>query len=352
MVTGRRGDMTDTGRTLKGLARSLGISAATVSRALSGHPGISHSTREKVRTAAREAGYVPNRAARALVTGRGSGFVGLVLQDAGYGREHSYLGEFVRGLGQGLSAHGIDLFLAFVADGQSELGMIRNIVSSRRADGLVLGRTTEADPRVAWLLDAGFPFVTHGRTDHDPAPFDWIDTDGATAFAEAFRLLYRLGHRRFGLVSIEEPMTFRMHRVEGLQSAMAGTDATLAVATSPRHDSDRRDRAIRAMLTAPGRPTAVLCLFDGLALAVLDIAAGLGLQVPRDLSVIGFDNIEPAAHARPPLSTFDSDTLASSQALAGMLVARMNTPDAAPVHRLIRPGFVPRASHGPAPTDV
>ena len=344
--------MTETARTLKGLARSLGVSAATVSRALSGHPGISTGTREKVQAAARAAGYVPNRAARALVTGRGSGFVGLVLQDPGYGREHSYLGEFVQGLGQGLSDLGIDLFLAFVPDAQSELGMIRNIVTSRRADGLILGRTTEADPRVAWLLEAGFPFVTHGRTDHEPAPFDWIDTDGAAAFAEAFRLLYGLGHRHFGLVSIEEPMTFRLHRAEGLRRAMAGTDATLRVATSPRYDSDRRDRAIRAMLTSPDRPTAILCLFDGLALAVLDIAAGLGLEVPRDLSVIGFDNIGPAAHARPPLSTFDSDTLAAARALAEVLVARMNAPDAPPVHRLIRPGFVPRASHGPAPPDT
>mgnify|MGYP001413863033 CR=1 FL=1 len=344
--------MTETARTLKGLARSLGVSAATVSRALSGHPGISTGTREKVQAAARAAGYVPNRAARALVTGRGSGFVGLVLQDPGYGREHSYLGEFVQGLGQGLSDLGIDLFLAFVPDAQSELGMIRNIVTSRRADGLILGRTTEADPRVAWLLEAGFPFVTHGRTDHEPAPFDWIDTDGAAAFAEAFRLLYGLGHRHFGLVSIEEPMTFRLHRAEGLRRAMAGTDATLRVATSPRYDSDRRDRAIRAMLTSPDRPTAILCLFDGLALAVLDIAAGLGLEVPRDLSVIGFDNIGPAAHARPPLSTFDSDTLAAARALAEVLVARMNAPDAPPVPRLIRPGFAPRASHGPAPPDT
>ncbi|HSF64291.1 MAG TPA: LacI family DNA-binding transcriptional regulator, partial [Paracoccaceae bacterium] len=144
--------MDETGGTLKQLARQLGVSAATVSRALSGHPRISAETRTRVEEAARAVGYVPNRAARALVTGRGSGFVGLVLQDPGYGREHSYLGEFVQGLGQGLSAQGIDLFLAFIPDGQSELGVIQNIVSSRRADALVLGRTTEADPRIAYLL--------------------------------------------------------------------------------------------------------------------------------------------------------------------------------------------------------
>jgi LacI family transcriptional regulator len=340
----------DTGRTLKELARKLGVSPATVSRALADHARISPETRERVQEAAREAGYVPNRAARALVTGKGSGFVGLVLSDPGYGREHSYLGEFVQGLGQRFSEHGIDLFLAFVPEGQSEMQVIRNIVSSRRADGLVLGRTTEADPRIDYLIERHFPFVAHGRTDLDAAPFDWLDTDGAAAFDEGFRLVHGLGHRRIGLISIEEPMTFRQHRVEGLRAAMQGTDATLTIAASPRYDVGARDEAIRAMLAAPDRPTAVLCLFDGLALSVLDIAARLGLSVPRDLTVIGFDNIGPAAHARPGLTTFDSDTLASARDLAGMLIDRLASRDAPPVHRLVRPRLVLRESHGPAPS--
>ncbi len=346
---GRNAPVRDTARTLKELAQKLGVSTATVSRALADHSRISPETRERVQEAAREAGYVPNRAARALVTGTGSGFVGLVLSDPGYGREHSYLGEFVQGLGQGFSEHGVDLFLAFVPEGQSEMQVIRNIVSSRRADGLVLGRTTEADPRVDYLMESRFPFVAHGRTDLEDAPFDWLDTDGAAAFDEGFRLLHALGHRRFGLVSIEEPMTFRQHRVEGLRAAMQGTDATLTIAASPRYDVAARDEAIRAMLAAPDRPTAVLCLFDGLALSVLDIAASLGLSVPGDLSVIGFDNIGPAAHARPGLTTFDSDTLASARALAGMLVQRLADRAAPPVHRLVRPRLVLRQSHGPAP---
>ena len=341
--------MRDTARTLKELARKLGVSPATVSRALADHSRISVETRERIQEAAREAGYVPNRAARALVTGKGSGFVGLVLSDPGYGREHSYLGEFVQGLGQGFSEHGIDLFLAFVPEGQSEMQVIRNIVSSRRADGLVLGRTTEADPRIDYLMESGFPFVAHGRTELDPAPFDWLDTDGASAFHEGFRLLHGLGHRRFGLVSIEEPMTFRQHRVEGLRAAMQGSDATLTIAASPRYDVAARDAAIRAMLDGPRPPTAIMCLFDGLALSVLDIAARMGLSVPGDLSVLGFDNIAPAAHSRPGLTTFDSDTLASARELAGMLVKRLETPTAPPVHRLVRPRLVLRESHGPAP---
>lgn len=341
--------MRDNGPTIKELATELGISAATVSRALAGNARISTETRERVQTAARKAAYVPNRAARALVTGTGFGFVGLVMSDPGYGREHSYIGEFVQGLGQEFSAHGIDLFLAFVPQDQSEMQVISNIVSSRRADGLVLGRTTQDDPRISYLVEQRFPFVAHGRTEREAVPFDWIDTDGTAAFGEGFRMLYALGHRRFGLVSIEEPMTFRQHRIDGVRAAMQGSDASLVVTASPRYDAQRRDAAIRAMLAAPDRPTAILCLFDSLALSVLDIAADLGLSVPGDLSVLGFDNIAPAAHARPALSTFDADTMASARCLAKMLLKRLENPGAAPTHRLIQPKLVLRHSHGPAP---
>lgn len=337
-------------KTLRTLAADLGISPATVSRALAGNPRISETTRDRVAEAARAAGYMPNRAAQSLVSGRASGFVGLVVQDPGYGREDSYLGEFIQGLGQGLADHGTDLFFSFVPDGQSELSVIRNIVTTRRADGLILARTSEVDARVDWLLARGFPFVTHGRTGAEAARFDWVDTDGASAFAEGFRLLHGLGHRRFGLVTIEEPMTFRQHRTEGLAAAMAAAgDAVLRVATSARHDMVQRRRVIHDLLTGADRPTAVLCLFDGLALAVLEEAAATGLSVPGDLSVLGFDNIASAAHARPGLTTFDSSTVEAARALALALIARMAAPDAAPRHQLIAPRLVLRGSHGPAP---
>ncbi|MDP4823789.1 MAG: LacI family DNA-binding transcriptional regulator [Aestuariivirgaceae bacterium] len=269
--------------TIKDVAFALGVSPATVSRALAGHPRISRETRDKVEAKAAELGYVANRSAQNLVNGSGSGFVGLVLTDPGYGREDSYLSEFLSGLGRGLTECGVDLFLSAIPQGQSELSVIRNIVNTRRADGLILARTEEVDKRVEFLLERKFPFVTHGRILRDEGQYPWLDTDGEAAFAQAFELLYALGHRRFALMTIEEPMTFRMHRSEGLQRAIeakADPCVTLQVVTAPRYEAARRDAAMEAMLSGPERPTAVLCLFDGLALSVLAKAAALGLSVP------------------------------------------------------------------------
>jgi LacI family transcriptional regulator len=345
--------MSGSGTTIKDVARAAGVSPATVSRALAGHPRIPEPTRLRIAEVAAKIGYAPNRAAQALQSGKGSGFVGLVLTDPGYGREDSYLGEFISGLGSGLADHGVDLFLSAIPEGQSELSVIRNIVTTRRADGLILARTSEVDARVDYLLASSFPFVTHGRVQRDDLTFPWVDTDGAAAFAEAFDLLYGLGHRSFALLTIEEPMTFRLHRTEGLLAAIeakADPAVSVQIVTSPRHDAARRERVIHDILSNPGRPTAVIALFDGLALDVLRAAELLGLSVPNDLSVVGFDNIASAAHSRPRLTTFDSKTAGSARTIAGLLVERIASGVGAPAKSvLIRPELVLRASHGPAP---
>jgi LacI family transcriptional regulator len=343
--------VTAKGKTLKDLAASLGVSVATVSRALAGSSRIAESTKARVAEAARESGYVPNRAARALVSGRND-FAGLVLPIRGHGFEDAFLGEVVSGLGTGLAAHGIDLFLAAVPDGQSELTVIRHIVEARRADGLVLARTAEHDERVAYLVERGFPFVSHGRV-AEPAPSHrWLDTDGAAAFAEAFDLLYDLGHRRFGLVTIDEPMNFRRLRTEGLAAAIAARgdpDVRLDTVSAPRFDRATRAAAIHGMLSADPRPTAVIGLFDGQALAVLEEAARLGIEVPRQLSVIGFDDVPAAAITPPGLTTFDADIHGSALEIAGMLVRAIADPHGPAETRLVRARLMLRGSHGPAP---
>ncbi len=306
------------GATIKDIARETGLSISTVSRALTGQGRIPDTTRQRVQDVAERLGYAPNRAAQSLVAGRSSGFVGLVLTDPGYGREDSYLSDYIAGLGQGLAEAGIDLFLAAIPQGQSELSVIRNIVATRRADGLILARTAEVDPRVDYLTEQRFPFVTHGRIAREDAGHDWVDTDGFTAFGQAFDMLHALGHRRFALLTIEEPMTFRLHRTEGLLAAIArkgDPSVRLDVVTSPRYSHDRRRDVIRALLARPDRPTAILALFDGLALAVLQVAEEMGIAIPRDLSVVGFDNIPSAGLARPGLTTFDSDTHANCTGL-------------------------------------
>jgi LacI family transcriptional regulator len=337
--------------TLKELAAQLDLSITTVSRALAGHQQIALKTRERVTEAARQAGYVPNTAARMLVSGR-SGFVGMVLPIRGANLVDSFLGEFVTGLGEGLVSHGTDLILAAVAQGQSELSVLRHVVESGRADGVVVTRIAEVDERLAYLRQRRFPFVAHGRLLDTDFAYNWLDTDGAHAFGEAFDMLYDLGHRHFGLVTIAEPMTFRHLRQDGLAAAIArrgDPSVRLDVATAPRFDRDARIQAINRLLHADERPTAIVALFDELALSVMEEAARAGLTIPRDLSVIGFDNIAASAYAPPGLTTFDASIRQCAREIGEMLLTVIGDRSAAPLTRLIRPTLVSRASHGPVP---
>ncbi len=338
-------------RTLKQLAQELDLSVATVSRALGGYEDIALKTRQRVAAKAKEIGYVPNSAGRMLVSGR-SGFVGLVVPASGPAFLDRFIGQFVLGLGEGLAAHGVDLFMSIASEGRSELDVIRDLISSGRADGLVLTRIAEDDERVRFLAERDVPFVAHGRLVDSEISYSWLDTDGATAFAQAFERLYALGHRRFGLVTIAERMNARREREAGLQSAIAaeGNPAvSLQVIRQPRDNLDAVHSDVAAMLTGDDRPTAVIGLFDELALIVMQEATRLGIAIPGDLSVIGFDNLTAADLASPSLSTFDQDVRGSARKISGMIQIAMERSAERPLTHLMTPKFVARGSHGPAP---
>lgn len=338
-------------RTLKEVAERLGVSVTTVSRALAGHEQIARKTRERVAQAAREMGYVPNFAGRQLVSGR-SNFAGFVMPLRGPNFMDSYLGEFVTGLGEGLVSHGIDLILATVQPGQSEIDVLRHLVESGRADGVVIPRIAAQDERVEYLCERDFPFVAHGRVESEQLTYSWLDADGQSAFEEAFDLLYNLGHRHFGLVSISEEMTFRNLRERGFKMAMErrdGADLRLDIVRAPRFDRGEMVSAIGRLLDTPDRPTAIVGLFDEIALTVMDEAKRREISIPRDVSVVGFDNIAASAYAPPGLTTFEVETRSMAREIAHMLVRRIEGEPAGLSNTLIRPTLVPRASHGPAP---
>ncbi|WP_029029159.1 LacI family DNA-binding transcriptional regulator [Salinarimonas rosea] len=336
---------------LKELSRELGLSITTVSRALAGYSDVSATTRERVREAAARSGYVPNRAGRALKSGQ-TGFVGLVVpvRDAQF--IDAFLGEFVMGLGEALAEAGRDLALTTATRRQEEMDVLAHVVNAGQVDGMVVSRATCADPRVGYLLDRGVPFVLHGRVLEETRPHAWLDTDGAAAFGEAARRLVALGHRRFGLLTFSDPMTFAHYRRAGLEAALAEAGLALApeaMAAAPRADPAALRAAAGRLLDAPERPSAILCATDTLAITLMEEAARRSLAIPRDLSVVGFDNLPVSSYASPGLTTFDARIQECGVAVARMLLAVIENGPAAVEPKLVAADFIPRASHGPAP---
>lgn len=337
---------------LKSLASELGVSITTVSRALAGYDDVSAETRARVAAVASQRGYVPSRVGRMLVSGR-TDFIGMVLPVRGGQLIDAFLGEFVAGLSGGLATRGRDLSIATATGEQTEIEVLRHIVDGDRADAIVLNRTEFEDPRVEFLIRRRFPFVAHGRVLTGPAPPVWFDTDGEAAFSQAVERLIALGHSRFGLVSIAEPFTFAHVRRRGLERALDLAGLILApedVATASMSDRESALAAAHRLLARADRPTAILGITDAQALAVLEVAANLSISVPEELSVVGFDDVPVAAYASPGLSTFDQHARESAGIVAGMVIDLLERGPEAAQSRLIRPQFMSRGSHGPAPT--
>lgn len=338
--------------TLKALATTLDLSVTTVSRALGGYSDVAPVTRARVLEAAANANYVPNSAAKMLVTGR-SGFVGFMLPLRESATLDPFLGEYIAGLSTGLSERGRHLFMVTVPDNESELEVLKHVVESGRADAIVLTRIAEQDERVEYLIKRGVPFVTHGRTVSESAEYSWIDTDGFKAFSDTFDWLYELNHRRFGLLSIVESMTFRTHRENGLRHAMKfknDPDVDLQVCHVPRFDKQEIILLVRDLLASAHRPTALLCLTDELALCVLEQAALMGIQVPEQFTVIGFDNIPEAKYASPALTTFDQSTRHAAQQMSSILLDILDGNDNT-TQTLITPSLMKRDTHAVAPIE-
>ncbi len=161
---------------LRALAKSLGLSITTVSRALDNYSDVSEATRKRVRAAADEAGYRPNAAARRLRKGSTEMVTMVLPTEPGQFNEPLYI-ELLAAMGKRLAGAGYDLTLLASPPGTEEIKTYRRLVEGRRTDGLIVVRTRRDDARIRWLLDADFPFVAMGRTDV-PGP-----SPGSTATA-------------------------------------------------------------------------------------------------------------------------------------------------------------------------
>jgi LacI family transcriptional regulator len=230
-----------------------------------------------------------------------------------------------------------------------ELALYRRLVEGRRTDGIVLARTRVDDPRVRYLAESGLPFVVMGRTEMRH-PYAHVDGDGAAAFAEATRRLIALGHREIAYVGASAEFTFTTLRRDGWASAM--TDAGLrpgrAIETAATEPGGLA--AVRALLGSRPRPTAFLCATDRIAIGGLRAIKEAGLAVPRDVSIVGHDNLSAAGFTEPALTTMELPVAKVGARLAEILLALIGGADARDFAEVWPVEQIERASTGPSPS--
>ncbi len=329
---------------IRDVAALAQVSIATVSRALNAPASVRVELRQRIDAAALELGYIPDAAARAL-SSRKTLTVGAIIPTV----DNAMFARGIEALQRYLSLQGYLLLLATSGyDPEVEHQQAQNMVS-RGVDGLILRGDVHTEGLRRLLQTQRIPFVNVGVYNPDK-PYACVGADNEAAAYRACQHLLGLGHRRIGMVAALSRHNDRASaRVLGVRRALG--EAGLAIDphwyTEVPYRLDDARQAARALLTRGERPTALVCGNDVIAYGVLLEAERRGLHVPRDLSVMGFDDLEWSRHLRPSLTTMHLPTdevwTRAGEYLVNTLTGQQTT-----LHYEVEATLVVRESTGPS----
>ncbi|NEE01695.1 LacI family DNA-binding transcriptional regulator [Phytoactinopolyspora halotolerans] len=325
--------------TVRDVARSAGVSIATVSRVVNGHYGVSSRTVEQVRAAIEELGYESSLVATSLRRNRTNVF-GLVTHSF-----ESYTAEVLKGVMEALSGTGLDLIVYANSDtygtrshGWEQRNLTR--LSGTLTDGcIVVTPWTEVKSRT--------PVVAIDPVRDSTMPS--VAADNLAGAVTAVNHLLTLGHRRIGFIGGRSSLAAAWAREEGYRAALADAGLTVDPTLIGRGDfhPETAIAPARTLLDSDDRPTAIFTASDGMALKVLEVAGDLGLDVPGDLSVVGFDNIPESALAQPALTTIDQSMHQLGYEAARLLQELVAGSAEQPLQRFVPTELVVRDSTAP-----
>jgi len=308
--------------TLADVAERAKVSTATVSRCLNSPDRVVEATRERVLKAVRDLGYSPNFGARALAARR-TGTVGAIIPTM----ENAIFARAMQAFQEELRDNGLTLLVASSAySPEVEDEQIRALVA-RGADALLLIGHDRSEALYQFLERRGVPVLAAWVHDTDnPRPS--IGFDNRKAMRQLAEKVIAAGHRHLAMISADQHGNDRAReRVAGLRAAMAahGLEAETLPLIETRYSIEHGRQAFAKLMRRAPRPTAVVCGNDVLAVGALRMARDMGLHVPGDVSITGFDDIEIATLVEPPLTTVHVPHRAMGRQAAQLLIEMLRS---------------------------
>ncbi|WP_328462781.1 LacI family transcriptional regulator [Actinoplanes sp. NBC_00393] len=288
--------------TLEAVARRAGVSRATVSRVVNGSTTVAATIREAVNRAVEELGYVPNQAARSLVTQR-TDSIALILPETANRvfSDDLFFPAIIRGVGMELEAADKQLVLMMTG---SEAGhhRVERYAVAGHVDGVMFASIHGADPLPGLLARRGIPVVCSGRPMTADPPVPYVDVDHAGGVAAAVHHLVTGGRRRIATIAGPQDMVAGVERLTGYHNALraAGLPELVAQGDFTRESGIA---AMRDLLDRDPTLDAVFAASDLMAHGALQTLRESGRRVPDDVAVIGFDDFEISRYSDPPLTT-------------------------------------------------
>ncbi|WP_165984351.1 LacI family DNA-binding transcriptional regulator [Streptomyces sp. YIM 98790] len=337
--------------TLEQVARVAGVSRATVSRVINGEPTVAPELRKVVERAIAETRYVPNRAARSLVTRR-TDSVALVISEreqrevtgpfVGRMFTDPYFGRVVTGLLGVLRPRGVQMMLMLTDDETSREQLI-GYLQQGHVDGVVLISSHAEDPLPGRLAETGLPVVLAGRP-ASAVPVTYVDLDQFTGARMAADHLAAGGRRRVVTIAGPLDMPAGQERLAGFRTAMAAHgQPDVPWAEGDFTQQSGTDCMRRLIADHPGLD-AVFAASDLMAVGALAALHRLGRRVPEDVAVVGFDDNAVAVACDPPLTTVRQPVEEMAAEMARLLLRRISSGEGLPPSVVFHPTLITRAS--------
>ena len=300
--------------TIGDVAAQAGVSIATVSKVINGRYGVAPATLERVQAVIDELGYESSLVARSLRSRR-TNVLGIVVADI-----EPFSAELLKGAGAAIRERGYELIVySGSGHGKDHSGWERRYISrlgGTLTDGIILVTPTVVD------VDDGTPVVAVDPHT-GPSSLPSVHSDNLAGAITATRHLLELGHRRIGFLAGRPDLESARQREQGYCRALS--DAGLPVDTNlirvGDYDLEMSQEPARQLLTLDDRPTAVFAANDLSAMQTMHVARSLGLAIPGDVSVVGFDNIPESALIEPPLTTIDQSIQEMGRRAVELLIA-------------------------------
>ncbi|MFI8345909.1 LacI family DNA-binding transcriptional regulator [Streptomyces sp. NPDC085596] len=336
--------------TMADVARSAGVSVATVSHVLNGTRPVLPHTRQAVLDAVDALGYTPNSLARSLVTSR-TRSIGLAVSAI----SNPYFTEILQGVEAAALDAGYSLLIADPHDDPEHELKVVQLLHERRVDGMIVAPSAEPGGLVAYLRRQAVPTVLLDRVLGPTGPegglagsFDQVCAENSGPMAELVTHLAGLGHRRIGLVAGLPGLSTTSERIAGYRRGLAAAGLPLdeELVVSGSSESTGAERATDALLSLPGAPTALVTANNAMTIGALRALKGRGLDVPGDIALCCFDDFAWADLFAPRLTAIAQPSRELGAQAVRVLLDRLAAPDRAATTVRLPCVFVHRASCG------
>lgn len=309
--------------TLEEIAKLSDVSRSTVSRVINGDPNVKEETRQRVLKVIERINFQPNLAARSLAAGR-TNVIGLVIP-AGIAEIFSdpWFPQVVNGISTACNIKGYSVML-WLAEPEYERQMITKILHSGLLDGVVVSSIDINDPIVQALYDSKMPFILIGR--HPSLQIQYIDVDNEAGGYKATKHLIDIGHKKIATIAGPQNLIAGLDRFHGYRRALEESNRFFDPQLVVEGDFSEGSGYEACKMLLPHKPDAIFVANDTMALGALRAMREVGIKVPEDIAIVGFDDIPNAISSPVPLTTVRQPTQEMGVAAVNSLIKKITQP--------------------------